>query len=117
MDYQKWIDCAFESADDFAAFEAEMIEDLKSQLAANGVELLKTLPNQFRLGAIAVIPNKWIHITVDDVRNPGWFDNVKLRRMSSERDWKGEDFHFCTWSEVGAAAAKYLGDEYDDEAF
>ena len=117
MDYQKWLDCAWD-ADSWKTFQDEMFADLEAQLAAEGLKLVKRLPNNYAFGAVAATADetKWLHVTISDVReSKDWYENVKLRRMSSERDWKGEEFHFCTWPEVGAAVLKYMGDEYDDE--
>ena len=117
MDYQKWQSCTWDDAA-WAEFAPEAEADIKAQLEANGLELLRVLPNQFRIGAIAQTPDKlkWLHITTADVREDAeWFNTVSLRRMSSERDWKGDEFHYCAWPEIGSATATYMGDEYDDE--
>lgn len=92
--------------------------DLEEQLEAQGLKLVKVLPNRYTFGAVIANADntKWMHVTTPDVRDtPGWLDQVRLRRMSSERDWKGDAFHYTPWSEVGAAAVTYFGDEYDDE--
>ena len=118
MDYQKWLDCTWSDPKEYKDFEAQMMEDAQAQLEAQGLKVVKTLPNQYLFGIVAGTADgrKWLHITISDVREgDAWFKNVKLRRMSSERDWKGDEFHYCAWDELGAAVLKYMGDEYDDE--
>ena len=115
---EKWIGFDWKDPEDFKTFESEMLADLETQLAANDLKLVKVLPNQWCLGAIAGTHDgqKWLHITTADVReDPEWYQHIRLRRMSSERDWKGDAFHCCEWQEIGASVATYMGDEYDDE--
>lgn len=117
MDMTKWESCAW-TPEAWDAAQAELTADVEAQLAANGLKVVKTLPNMFTLGVVAANAEntKWIHITTADVRTAAdWAANVKLRRMSSERDWKGDAFHFVPWVEIGEGAAKYMGDEYDEE--
>ena len=111
-DGHQWTDQA-----DYEAFQAELMADLRAQLAAHDIEILKTLPNQFCFGVVAQSADgRFIHISIDDVRQgEAWQANVKLRRMSSERDWKGDEYHFCSWNAIGENAAKYLTAEFDDE--
>lgn len=118
MDYQQWTAADLSDLKDFTAFQTEALADLEAQLQAQGLVLIQTLPNNYRFGAVvgAADDKRWIFVGIDDVREqPDWFNNVKLRRMSSRRDWKGQEFHFCTWDAVGAEASKYLTPEYDDE--
>lgn len=102
--------------------QADLIDDLRAQLAMQGLELVSTQPNMFCFGAVAATPaaedgtKRFIHITIKNVaQNPDWAQDVSLRRMSSERDWKGDCFHHCSWDEVGASCAVYLTAEYDNE--
>ena len=117
MGYEKWIGCAW-TVEDNQAFQDEMTEELRAMLEAKGLQLVKSLPNMYCLGAVAATADgrKFLHITTPDVReDEEWFKNIRLRRMSSERDWKGDAFHYCTWDEIGESAVTYMGDEYDDE--
>jgi hypothetical protein len=120
FDLQKWQghDWKDASLDDYRAMESELIDDLTRQLAESGVELVQTLPNDWRFGAVAQSAehDRYVYIAIDDVReNPYWAENVTLRRMSSLRDWKGDQNHLCEWGEVGMKAATLLTAEYDDE--
>ncbi len=118
MDYQKWKELDWSTEENWSVFEKEAWTDAEIQLSAQGLKLLKTLPGRFSVGIVASTEDeqRFIHITVKDVREENWFDNVRLRRMSSPRDWKGNEFHYCSWNEIGEKALKYLAPEYDDEA-
>jgi hypothetical protein len=118
FDLQKWQGHDWKSLEDYEAMQTELIEDLKSQLADAGVELVQVLPNDWHFAAVAQSTehDRYVYITIDDVRkNSFWAENVKLRRMSSLRDWKGEQNHLCDWGQVGKKAAELLTAEYDDE--
>lgn len=119
MGVQNWIDCAW-TPELNQAFQDDMMKDLQERLEAQGLELVKTLPNMYCLGAVAATADgrKFLHVMTADVREDAeWFEHIRLRRMSSERDWKGDVFHYCSWDEVGEHSLKYMGDEYDDEIF
>ena len=120
MDYQKWMTCDWAEAGAYAAFEQEAIDDLKAQLEAENLVLVKTLPNTFYFGAVVANASnsKWLHVVLPSVKDGNnWFENVSLRRMSSERDWKGDCFHYCTFDAIGKNITVYMADEYDEEAF
>lgn len=118
MDISQWNNRAFETINEFSIFASVLESDLRAQLEKVGLVFLKQLPNPYLFGAIATTPekDKWIHITLPDVRKqPDWAHNTCLRRMSSERDWKGEAFHYCNWEEVGTKALQYMDSAYDNE--
>jgi len=118
MDYTQWKETSFSELSQYEALAAELEADLAAQLEGRPAKILRLLPNNWQFAAVLVNDDatKWMHLTVKDVREgSGWFDEIKLRRMSSERDWKGDEFHFAAWDEIGAAIEKYMGDEYDDE--
>ena len=103
---------------DWDAVEAELVADLREQLDAVGLALVKILPNRYLFSAVVsnAENTKWINVTTGDVRTRvEWPRAVRLRRMSSERDWKGDEFHYAPWVEVGDACVEYLEDAYDDE--
>ena len=117
MEFSRWKGITWDSAQ-FQAFEQEAVDDLKSQLADVDMLLVKTLPTKHCVSAVVSNANntKWIHVVMKDVHENADFEqNISLRRMSSERDWKGDVFHSCAWNELGANIAKYMGDQYDDE--
>ena len=118
MDISMWTDHTITSADEYAELQTALTNDLERQLSVRGLKLLRTLPNTFWFGAVAATGegDRFLYVRIADVRdNPEWYKNVRLRRMSSERDWKGDEFHYCAWDEVGESAEKYLSPEYDDE--
>ena len=103
---------------DWTRAEALLLEDAKRQLAEAGLKFVKHLPNPFTFRCIVgnVEGTKWIHVVGGDVRtDAAWMDHVSLRRMSSERDWKGDAFHYCTWESLGESCVEYMGAAYDDE--
>ena len=103
---------------DWTWAEELILADVKAQLAEAGLKFVKYLPNMFRFACVAgnAENTKWIHVTCEDAREGvGWMDNVRLRRMSSERDWKGDAFHYCVFERLGEACVEYFDDAYDDE--
>ncbi len=118
LDLQEWQGHTWEDLGEYQRMEADLIDDLTQQLAAHDVELVQTLPNDWRLSAIAQSPahDRYVFIAINDVRDdPFWAENVTLRRMSSVRDWKGDQNHHCAWGDVGMKAAELLTPAYDDE--
>lgn len=98
--------------------EDALLADIKAQLEVAGLVFVKYLPNMFTFRCIVGNANntKWIHVVGADTRtDEAWMDHVSLRRMSSERDWKGDAFHYCVWERIGEACIEYMADEYDDE--
>ncbi len=103
---------------DWEPLEEALLADTKQQLVDAGLVFLKYLPNMFKFACVVTNADntKWIHVTTADVREGAeWMDKVSLRRMSSERDWKGDAFHYCELERLGEACAEYMGDAYDEE--
>lgn len=120
MQYDAWKERSFDSIEDWNEFYVEAMADLENQLGAKDLKIYKTLPYDYTISVVLATADdrKFMHLTMPDVReDAAWFDGIRLRRMSSERDWKGDEFHYCSWGAIGENAEKYFGDEYDEEAF
>jgi len=118
VDIPKWLECRWTLLSEYKEFEEEFVRDTRSRLAEHGLKVVKALPNMFYCGLVVANEEetKWIHITIPNVReNADWNEKIKLRRMSSERDWKGNKFHFTTYDNMAADAEKFMNDEYNDE--
>ena len=103
---------------EWGQIEEPVLADMKRQLAEHGLVFVKYLPNMFRFSAVVgnADNTKWIHVSTDDVRQgPEWMDTIRLRRMSSERDWKGDAYHYCVLERLGEACEEYMDDRYDGE--
>ena len=119
MDYRNWLEGTWDTESDLALLAQEMEADLVNQLRGTGIKLLKTVPNPFRFSAVLEDEDgkKWMHVLTEDVRDgEGWFENVSLRRMSSQMDWKGDKLFYHRWDELGTYTVKYMSEEYDDTA-
>ncbi|MBR2835213.1 MAG: hypothetical protein IKE43_05845 [Coriobacteriales bacterium] len=106
------------SPDEYEVLQTELLGDLQRRLSLKGFKYLRTLQKEFCFASvIATAENdRFLFIAIDRVdQNPDWAEKVRLRRMSSERDWKGEEFHYCTWDEVDTLAAELLTEKYDNE--
>ena len=116
MDYRKWTDCEW-SDEVSEAFRAEMRADLEAKLAGRGISVLKSVPRDGGLSIVVGTDDKlrWLHVVLDDAHDAASFGKVSLRRMSSERDWKGEVFHHCDWNAIGEHIAELMKPEYDGE--
>lgn len=118
MDCQKWVGAALDTDEEFKEFVAEAHADLEQQLQAVGLVLYKTLYMPYTVDAVAATADnkKFLHVKTADVRaDEQWAEKVSMHRMSSERDWKGEDFYYCAWNELGEQILKYMDDQYDVE--
>ena len=103
---------------DWTVAEEAFLADIKEQLEAHGLKFVKYLPNMFTFRCVVgnAENTKWINVVGEDTRkDAAWMDHVSLRRMSSERDWKGDAFHYCVWERIGEACVEYMAPEYDDE--
>lgn len=107
-----------EGVEDWYPLGEALRADAEAQVAAAGLTFMKYLPNMFKFACVVANADntKWIHVTTADARTePAWMDKVSVRRMSSERDWKGDAFHYCTWEGLSEALTEYMGDQYDEE--
>ena len=119
MNLQKYEGANLSDMKVYNELQEELVADLKDQLDDQGIEVLNVLPNMYCFGMVVAQgsdPRRFLHITIPNVNDDAeWAQHVRLRRMSSERDWKGDAFHYCAWAEAGAQAAHYLTAEFDDE--
>lgn len=116
MDCKKWTGAAFDTDAEFQEFVAEAQADLEQQLKAVGLVLYKTLNMPYTVDAVAATADgkKFLHVKTVDVRaDDQWAEKVCMHRMSSERDWKGEDLYYCAWNELGEQILKYMDDQYN----
>ena len=118
MDNSKWLSYKWENLNEYKQFEEEFVEEAKKCLGEAGYSVDLVLPNMWYCGMVVANENKtkWIHVTIPNVQETSdWYQHIKLRRMSSARDWKGDIFHFTTLEALIDDINKYMGDEYDDE--
>ena len=118
MDYREWVEGTYDSMEEFKELRESMTIDLERQLEGTGLKLLKTVSRPFCFSGIVEDDDgrKWLHVLTADVsEDPNWFENVSLRRMSSQSDWKGKVYHYCHWDALRDAIMEYMKDEYDAE--
>ena len=111
MDYQRWKGVSFANVLEYNMVAAEMTEDLAVQLSAQGNKIHRSLPANYKFGAIAVSADgtKFVQITTNDLRdNSEWFDTVVLNEMTTGRELVDGATHICSWNNLGLEAEKYL---------
>jgi len=119
MDFDQWKNTDW-TEENYAIFREQALDALTDFLNEIDMILVKVLPTKFYLnGVISNKENrKWIQLKTPDVHDiENWGKGVSLRRMSSERDWRGENAYFCSWDDLQECLQKYMGDEYDDDIF
>jgi len=118
MDLKAWLDTDWSDFAKYEEFQKLMEADLQEQCATIDLQVIKFLPNRFLFGAVVAnaARDRFVHVTIPDVRKGAdWYEQACTRRMSSERDWKGDAFHYAPWPQIAALAAEIMKPEYDDE--
>ena len=111
MNYQTWKDMTFANVLEYNMLAVEMTEDLVAQLSSKGGRIHRSLPVNYKFGAIIMSADgaKFLQVNTDDLREgSAWFNNVKLYEMTDRRVPEGEEPHICSWDKIGEEAAKYL---------
>lgn len=106
---KKW--CGYEfstgisTGEEYLRFQKEAKTELKKMLSASGFEIFKFLPNHYEFSCIVrkLEEERYYYISISDVRMFGdkWWNNVLYRAMKDEKDYGGEQNHYCKWEEIG----------------
>ena len=81
----------------------------------NGMELYEFNKNHFCFSAVLSDGEKFIYVSVSDVRHFGWDSNteVLIRIMKHANDLSGGgEYHYCRWDKVGEVAKKLMDRDY-----
>lgn len=115
---EKWFDYGFEggcsTTTEYEQFQRDCKSDLKKMANENGMELYDFSKNHFCFSAVLSDGEKFIYVSVSDVRFNGWDSNTRIlvRTMKHAKDWSGGMNQYCTWNRVGEFARKLMGRDY-----
>lgn len=110
----KWYNHHFSTGcytgDDYRQFERDCRSDLKKMAKESGLELHTFNKNHYCFSAVLTDGEKFVYVSVSDVRYFGWNQNtsVLIRSMAHAKDWTGGPNHQCKWSDVGSAAVEII---------
>ena len=110
----KWYNHHFSTGiypgEDYLQFERDCRSDLKKMAKENGLELYSFCKNQYCFFAILTNGEKFVFVSISDVRYFGWNQNtsVLIRSMAHAKDLTGGMNNQCKWSDVGSAAAMII---------
>lgn len=108
----KWFQHHFSTGcgtgEDYLQFERDCRSDLKKMAKENGLELHTFNKNHYCFSAVLTNGEKFVYVSISDVRYFAWSKSVLIRSMDHAKDWTGGPNHQCKWSDVGSAAAEII---------
>lgn len=115
---EKWFDYGFDggctTTKEYEQFQRDCKSDLKKMASENGLELYDFNKNHFCFSAVLSDGEKFIYVSVSDVRYFGWNSGTRIliRTMKHAKDWSGGMNQYCTWNRVGEFARKLMDSDY-----
>lgn len=108
MKVKNYIGYNFESAcyrtEEYIAFEKSCKKELKAQCAKYGINLHKFNPSHFEWSAVLEKDGRYVYVSLNDVRYGDWYNDVLIRTMSHDKDWRGGSNNECRFDEIGEKA-------------
>lgn len=120
LDIRDYMGIKFDS-ESWEKAQQELMTDAVRQIEEAGVQVVETMPNEYAFRIIVKATDaegidRFALVKVGDVnKDPLWFNDIGIRRMSSIRDWKGDAIHTCAWDSIGRRVSQLLTPEFDDE--
>jgi hypothetical protein len=115
MKVKDYRNMAFESAcyrtPEYIAFERACRRELKKQCAERGINIHTFHGNHFEWSAVLEKGGKFVYVSMSDVRWFDWYDNMLIRTMSHDKDWRGGGNNKCAFNEVGEYAERLFESE------
>ena len=90
----------------YVLFENKCKKELKAMLKPRGIKLHNFIGNHFEWCAVLEKGGKFVYVQLSDVRFWQWYDNVLIRTMAHDKDWRGGENHKCAFNEIGDYADK-----------
>lgn len=82
-------------------------KEMKSIARLIGAELVEFNPMHFEYSAFLKKDNKFIYVSVGDVRySKNWYDCVLYRSAKNEKDYSGGSNNYCSYNELGEKMLK-----------
>ena len=92
----------------YIEFEKACKRELKLMCNKFGINIHKFLPNHFEWSAVLERNGKFVYVHISDVRYWNWYDDILIRTMAHDEDWRGGMNNKCTFAQIGEMADKLL---------
>ena len=110
MKVKDYVGLEFESSTrrtpQYVTFEKRCKKELSAMLKEHGINLHKFYGNHFEWCAVLEKGGKFVYVGMSDVRFWLWYDNILIRTMEHDKDWRGGQNHKCAFNEIGEYAEK-----------
>lgn len=110
MKIKDYVGIEFESStrrtEQYVAFERQCKKELKAMLKPRGINLHKFYGNHFEWSAVLEKDGKFVYVRINDVRGWDWYNDVLIRTMAHDKDWRGGENCKCAFNEIGDYADK-----------
>lgn len=110
MKVKDYIGIEFESGtrrtQQYINFEKQCCKELNAMIKPRGINLHKFLGNHFEWSAVLEKDGKFVYVHISDVRFWDWYNDVLIRTMAHDTDWRGGSNHKCRFDEIGEYAER-----------
>lgn len=93
---------------EYIMFERQCKKELVAQCRKFGINVHKFLGNHFEWSAVLEKNGKYIYVSISDVRYWKWYDEVLIRTMAHDSDWRGGSNNYCTFDKIAEKADRLL---------
>ena len=90
----------------YVEFEKACKRELKKQCAERGINLHSFHGNHFEWSAVLECGGKFVYVGLSDVRFWNWYDDVLIRTMEHDKDWRGGHNNRCSFDKIGDKAVE-----------
>lgn len=91
---------------EYIMFERQCKKELTAQCKKFGIKVHKFLGNHFEWSAVLEKNGKFVYVSISDVRFWNWYDEVLIRTMAHDSDWRGGNNNRCTFDKIGESAER-----------
>lgn len=92
---------------EYIMFERQCKKELAAQCRKFGIVIHKFLSNHFEWSAVLEKSGKFVYVAISDVRYwNDWYDDVLIRTMAHDCDWRGGSNNSCSFDKIGEFADK-----------
>ena len=113
---KKYLDYEFSSGPytgkDYLSFQTKYINCIKRMCNDNDWELVRALKNHYEFSAFLRCNDKYIYISICDVRyfRNEWWNNVLVRSATSDKDYRGGRNNYSALPNLAEAIKAVLND-------
>ena len=93
---------------EYIMFERQCKKELTAQCKKYGIKVHKFIPNHFEWSAVLEKDGKFVYVRMSDVRFWNWYDDILIRTMEHDCDWRGGSNNSCSFDKIGETADRLL---------